>query len=371
MGKACLTALALFGAAAGFGSFPAGPQGKDPQVIPPYVPPRGYVCPRASQPIVIDGKLDDAAWKDAPWTEDFVDIEGDKKPKPRFRTRAKMLWDEEYFYVAAEMEEPHVWGTLTKHDAIIFQDNDFEVFIDPNGDNHEYYEFEINALNTGWDLFLTKPYRDGGSALHAWEIPGLKTAVHIDGTLNDPRDTDRGWTVEMAFPWAVLREAARRAAPPKEGDQWRVNFSRVEWKHEIVDGKYRKVPKTREDNWVWSPQHTIDMHKPELWGYVQFTAKKPGTVTFAPDVTGPARHAVHQVYYAQRAFQQKNKRWAGSLEELGLKDAKFEGIEGPVTLEKTKTMFEATAAVRVTANSLRRIHIRQDSLVWETTETSK
>ena len=34
-------------------------------------------------------------------------------------------------------------------------------------------------------------------AVNAWEITGLKTAVHIDGTLNDPRDTDRGWTVEI------------------------------------------------------------------------------------------------------------------------------------------------------------------------------
>ena len=62
------------------------------------------------------------------------------------------------------MEEPHVWGTLTKHDSVIFHDNDFEVFIDPNGDTLEYYEFEINALNTGWDLFLDKPYRQGGRA---------------------------------------------------------------------------------------------------------------------------------------------------------------------------------------------------------------
>src|SRR4051812_47184061 len=101
--------------------------------IPKYQPPRGYVCYRATSPIKIDGKLDDAAWQAAPWTDDFVDIEGDKKPKPRFRTRVKMLWDNQYFYIAAELEEPHVWGTLTKHDSVIFQDNDFEFFVDPNG----------------------------------------------------------------------------------------------------------------------------------------------------------------------------------------------------------------------------------------------
>src|SRR3954447_11867464 len=100
----------------------------------PYVPPRGYVCYRASGPLKIDGRLDDRPGRDAPWTDDFVDIEGDLKPRPRFRTRAKMLWDDTHFYVGAELQEPHVWATLTKHDAVIFHDNDFEVFIDPDGD---------------------------------------------------------------------------------------------------------------------------------------------------------------------------------------------------------------------------------------------
>ena len=123
------------------------------------IKPRGYVCRPAEGEIKIDGKLDEADWKRAAKTDDFADIEGDRKPKPRFRTYAKMLWDEQYFYIAAVMEEPHVWGTLTKHDSVIFRDNDFEVFIDPDGDNHAYYEFEMNALNTGWDLFLLNRIR--------------------------------------------------------------------------------------------------------------------------------------------------------------------------------------------------------------------
>src|SRR5207247_5901391 len=108
------------------------------------IQPRGYVCARTSVPVKIDGKLDEPAWRTAPWTEDFVDIEGEAAPKPRFRTRAKMLWDDNYFYVGVELEEPHVWATLTQRDSVIFHDNDFEVFIDPDGDTHDYYEFEIN-----------------------------------------------------------------------------------------------------------------------------------------------------------------------------------------------------------------------------------
>ncbi|MCW5964360.1 MAG: carbohydrate-binding family 9-like protein [Bryobacterales bacterium] len=231
--------------------------------------PLRYGAKRSTEPIVVDGKLDDAAWRRAPWTTDFVDIEGDAKPRPRYRTRVKMLWDDQYFYIAAEMEEPHVWATLTEHDAVIFHDNDFEVFLNPSGDSLNYFEFEINALNTGWDLFLPKPYKMQGSADNSWEIPGLKTAVYVDGTLNDPSDTDRGWTVEIAFPWTAFASRAP-VKRPEPGDRWRVNFSRVQWRVDVRDGKYVKVPGVKENNWVWTPQGLIDMHVPEKWGFVQF-----------------------------------------------------------------------------------------------------
>lgn len=329
------------------------------RVVAPYVAPKGYVCYRADQPVVVDGKLDDAAWGNAPWTDDFVDIEGDRRPKPRFRTRAKMLWDDAFFYVAAELEEPHVWGTLATHDAVIFHDNDFEVFIDPDGDNHEYYEFEINALNTGWDLLLPRPYKDGGRAVNGWEIPGLKTAVAVDGTLNDPRDRDRSWSVELAFPWKVLEEVAYRPAPPRDGDQWRVNFSRVEWRHEIRDGKYKKVPDAKEDNWVWSPQGVINMHRPETWGIVQFSAGKPGTVEFAPDPAGPTRHVLHEIYYAQHDFRKMHRRWAKTILELGFaaNDGVWEGVE----LHVAGDLFEATKRLTRPEGGQETWRIRQDA----------
>ena len=137
---------------------------------------------------------------------------------PTWPTHVKMLWDDEYFYVAAELEEPHVWATLLKHDSVIFHDNDFEVFLNPSGDGRNYFEFEINALGTYWDLFLPKPYRDGGKADNGWEIPGLKSAVKVNGTLNDSTDVDQSWSVELAFPWAVLKEHTSRAAPPRDHD---------------------------------------------------------------------------------------------------------------------------------------------------------
>jgi hypothetical protein len=326
------------------------------------IQPVGYVCYRAKIPIQIDGRLDDGAWKPASWTDDFSDIEGSRKPKPRFRTRAKMLWDEQYFYIAAELEEPQVWGTLTNHDAVIFQDNDFEVFIDPDGDNHEYYEFEINALNTGWDLLLKKPYKDGGPALNEWEIPGLKTAVHVRGTLNDAADKDESWTVEMAFPWKALSRYAHRPAPPREGDQWRVNFSRVEWLTELIEGSYRKVPDKREDNWVWSPQGIIDMHRPEKWGYVQFTQTE--VATFRPDPALPARDLLQEIYYAQRDYKENHTRWAQSLDELGVGRLQRPTLVKSLDLKSSMDGFQVTAELSLPGGENRRLHIREDSRIW-------
>ena len=320
--------------------------------------PLGYVAVRALTPPRIDGRLDDDAWRAAPWTDRFVDIEGDAKPRPRFDTRVKMLWDAEYFYVGAELGEPHVWGTLTTHDAVIFHDPDFEVFIDPNGDNHEYYELEINALGTTWDLFLPKPYKDEGKAMNAWEIQGMHAAVAIDGTLNDPRDVDRGWTVELALPWRVLGEQARRPVPPREGDQWRVNFSRVQWPIDTASGAYRKPKGAREDNWVWSPQHVIDMHRPETWGYVQFTSRPAGGVKFVPDPSWPARAWLHRAYYAQREHRRVHGRWAATIDGLALGALPGE-LAGP-ELRVAGSVFELSVGLKAGGDRWR---IRHDSLL--------
>lgn len=236
--------------------------------------PRMYLCYRAAGPVVVDGKLSEPTWKRAPWTELFVDIEGEKRPPPRYATRAMMAWDEKNFYVAAELEEPDVWGFLTERDVMIYEDPDFEVFIWPcdgkkwpDERTPYYYEFEINALNIVMDALLKRLGGKGSNKreFHKdWDFKGIKHAVQIFGTLNWPEDVDEGWTVEVAFPWDALREyAGGRRVPPGEGDVWRVNFSRVERERGSADIEC--------ENWVWSPQGAVEMHIPDRWGYVKFT----------------------------------------------------------------------------------------------------
>ncbi len=280
--------------------------------------PLQYVCYRTLGPITIDGTAAEASWQKASWTETFVDIEGDAEPKPDWKTRVKMMWDDDNVYFFAQLEEPHVWATITQRDAVIFHDNDFEIFIDPDGDNHRYYEFEINALNTVRDLLLTQPYRDGGSALDNWDIKGMKTAVHIDGTINNARDIDSGWSVEVAMPWKALAECAPQS-PPKPGQQWRVNFSRVQWNTAKIGKSYQKKHNP-EHNWVWSPQGLINMHYPEMWGIVQFSdASVDNQVTlFFKDFKDAAKSMMQQIYYRERTYFMIHGKFTDSLEKLKL-----------------------------------------------------
>ncbi len=345
--------------------------------VPPYefprprvsVPPRHYICYRTDVSLDIDGRMDEAAWRAASWTDEFVDIEGEHLPAPRFSTRVKMLWDDDFFYVAAEMEEPHVWAKLERRDSVIFHDNDFEVFIDPDGDTHEYYELEINAFGTEWDLLLTKPYRDGGTAIDSWDIQGLKTGIGVRGTLNDPSDTDEGWSVELAIPWSVLEECAHRPAPPEDGDQWYVNFSRVEWRTEVVDGDYVKVtdPETGrplpEDNWVWSPQGLINMHYPEMWGYVQFSTVVAGSgeAAYVRNPLYSARYHLMDLYYRERTFYGDKGEYTDDLEQLRMFDTRELFVEGwPPVLHVWPGGFEAA----LTALDGTVLHVDHEGRLW-------
>lgn len=349
-------------------------QAASPETFPvpriPFSPPN-YVCYRSSAPLKIDGNLDERDWRRAPWTEDFVDIEGEARPKPRLRTRVKLLWDDDYLYVGAELEEKDIWATLTERDSIIYQDNDFEVFIDPDGDSHGYYELEINALGTVWDLLLVRPYRDGGPAVHAWDIKGLKAAVKVNGTINRPGDRDKNWLVELAFPWEVLKECSGdKKLKPEGGDQWRINFSRVEYRVNVRDGRYEKAkdPATgrplAEENWVWAPTGLINIHYPEMWGYVQFSGKRAGEgrENFELTLEQDASWILRQIYYKQRDFYSRQGRYAESVEELGLKEQRLEGYPWPPLIRTTWELWEARWP-RDDGKII--LCIRQDGRLWK------
>ena len=231
------------------------------------------VCQRATCPVKVDGVLDEEVWRLAKPLSPMRDLEGGKS---EFGATIKMVYDDEFLYISATLPENTLRATLTKRDSVIFHDDDFEVFIDPGATGRNYLELEINQLNTVWDLFLTAPYgRPFCEALHDWDIKGLRTAVTLQGTLNDGEGDDTSWTVEIAWPWESITghsSLPRKGMPPQPGTVMRMNFSRVDH----VDGVER--------NTVWAPTRLKTIHAPEHWGRVRISANPVGTPE-RPDLT--------------------------------------------------------------------------------------
>lgn len=329
--------------------------------------PANYVVPYASKAPTIDGDINDEVWLNTPWSDRFQDIEGDAKPKPYYDTRVKMLWDESYLYIAAELKDPHVWATLTKRDEIVFFDNDFEVFIDPLNTAHNYFEIEVNAYNNIFDLFMHKPYRSGGAALFSWDTQGMQHAVKVQGTINNPNDTDTGWTVEMAIPFRALT-LGNAVNIPKDKDVWRINFSRVQWETDIVNGKYVKRKDSAgkvlpENNWVWSPQGVIDMHRPERWGYLFFSKNKAGEnqTQFVLPYTEKQKQYLWLVYYKQQDYRRAHQRYATNFAELKMDKPEFDidNKRNKLELSSTGRRFE----VSIKDTSGKKIYLNEEGLI--------
>lgn len=181
----------------------------------------------------------------------------------------------------------------------------------------------------------------------------------MDGELNNASVTSRGWGVEMALPWSLLSHAAGRPCPPGPGDQWRINFSRVQYKVSWDSATQQYVkdpPDQREQNWVWSPQWQVAMHLPEFWGYVQFSQlgvqaaaagsssgpAAPTDAQFRLDPSWPLRTFLVDGYNLQKGLWQREGRYSNCMMELQLPAPQPEVAERPL-VQCTETGFLISA----------------------------
>jgi hypothetical protein len=99
-----------------------------------------------------------------------------------------------------------------------------------------------------------------------WDFPGLQVATHVDGTLNDSSDVDRGWTAEIALPWSGMGWLADgRSLPPQDGDTWRLFFGRFQ---KLMNAGQEVSP---HPAWVLSSHGIYDTHQPACFPYVTFS----------------------------------------------------------------------------------------------------
>jgi len=253
-------------------------------------------CRRVNESFPIDGNLEKPVWKEAEKSLPFVDLVTGEQAF--LNTQAAALWDDKALYIGFWIDEPALRASFKERDSLIWFDNDVEVFFD--GEDC-YYEFEINTYGTVYEAFfiyqdalkkgsrfdipqfdlysrdvdVLSGFQDAGRfrkhkrgrrwAFMDWDFPGLKSAVKIDGKINDPSHIDKGWTVELAFPWEGFKTLSPgKSWPPVIGDILRAQLFRFEALH------YHGKTISESVAWALNEHGSYDSHIPENFAYLHF-----------------------------------------------------------------------------------------------------
>src|SRR6266850_3793334 len=184
-------------------------------------------CRWTEERINIDGVADEACWAKAQVIDNFQMFwkkEGERKPVRA--TKARLLWDREYIYFFAEMEDGDLFADVTQHNGRTWDNDVFELFFKPADDKPGYFEFEVNAANATLDQFFEKRESNGFGKLNEKYPFELKAAVKLRGTLNKRDDKDEGWSVEGRIPWKNFAPAGGR---PGVGEIWKFALCRYDY----------------------------------------------------------------------------------------------------------------------------------------------
>jgi hypothetical protein len=216
-------------------------------------------CRRAAGPIQIDGRLDEPAWQQAQVLKDFTAYwEG--RPA-RTATRARLLWDDEALYFAAEMEDTDLYADVKEHNGMCWFNDVFEMFFKPAADRLGYYEFQVNAANTQLEMFLPSRGAGGYGRFRHGRL-GIESQVTLRGTLNDWKDQDAGWTVEGRIPWTGFEATGGK---PTVGQRWRFALCRYDYSTGFEQPELSSsAPLTRSD-----------FHRYEDYGTLTFVGPRP------------------------------------------------------------------------------------------------
>ena len=198
------------------------------------------VCRRAVLPVLAADSA--AAFWEGRESASFCDVVSGVAPQQG--SRVWTAWDAEEFRVLIRAEDAHISATLTERDAPLYTEEVVEVFLDPVGDRECYFEIEVNPLNAVLDLVLRRN-RSGTKKDFAWQCENLRTSV---------RRESAAWSAELAIPFRSLA-----AAPPQPGEQWRVNFTRID-----------RPPGVPRELTAWTPTGCANFHVPERFGVIEF-----------------------------------------------------------------------------------------------------
>lgn len=192
-----------------------------------------HECRRAEGKIVIDGQADEAAWKQAETIDRFtLPWLRDNERPAKTKTIARLLWDDEYLYFFADLEDHDLYADVKEHDGMTWDNDVFELFFKPSDKKHGYYEFQASAAGTQMDMFLPSRGSGGYKRWKAAHDFDWQVKVVRQGSLNDVSDRDEGWQVEGRFPWKDFQPTGGR---PQAGDMWKFTLCRYDYSVDFED----------------------------------------------------------------------------------------------------------------------------------------
>jgi hypothetical protein len=224
-----------------------------PEADPPIH--RTAECRWASSKIAIDGRHEESAWDDAQELTGFSAY-WDKKPGQTV-TSARLLWDNDYLYFAADMEDYDLYADITERNGMLWLNDVFEIFLKPSAGKPGYYEFQVSANNTRLEMFL--PSRGAGGYMRFAKLTqiGMESAVRRRGTLNKHHDKDGGWTVEGRIPWSGFKPTGGR---PEPGAKWKFALCRFDYSWTLEQPEQTST----------APLTKPDFHRHEEYGELTF-----------------------------------------------------------------------------------------------------
>lgn len=202
------------------------------------------VAARAAVAPLIDGVLDDVAWAAAHEYRLGDSLEGEPAAA---ETSVRLTWDDTTLYVAAQMADDDVWSQYESQDDPLWKEEAFELFFFGEATRRRYLELQVSPRGITFDSRFDT-YRKGDEA---WDGP-WRAAATVDGTVQQRNDRDRGWTVELAVPFAMICEHTAMTCPPVAGATTRINAFRLD-----------RPRRSATQAFALAPTRTPDFHAPE------------------------------------------------------------------------------------------------------------
>ncbi len=250
---------------------PNPPQTPPPPVawVMPDLGPSDYLCSFTETPPKIDGRANDPAWQKASVIDHFTMPWIPGGPSPRNATRARLLWDREYLYFTAEMDDSDLYATVKEHDGRVWENDAFEMFFKPAVDKPGYFEFEVSPINTTLELYIPASGKGGYDTYKGKHPFKFDTAVDARGSMNTFKHDAKGWTVEGRLRWADFAIAGGRPAP---GEAWKFALCRVDYS----DEKTFEISTT-------APLTQPSFHRHEDYGTIYFAPPAAAEKAFGID----------------------------------------------------------------------------------------